>query len=142
MPFSKIWDIYTCFSNAFCTFFPNVSSVDLFWIVVFLLRFAIQWKVFRTQECEKINIAEFRIFRTILCLQKRIHATRRQNERKWTHHYCHHINCTKNSSNIGRDESTRTQARVDTVSIWRECVMLCFARSQRLNQITLRILNK
>lgn len=70
-----------------------------------------------------------------------VYTTRRHTERKWTHHYRHHMKCTKTAI-LKQMKNIHIQARVDTFSIWRECGMLCFTRSQRLNQITLRILNK
>lgn len=85
----KIWTFFGVFCKVmrhlymFFQFFLhillNVSCVNIFWIVVvivcvcFVSGLAPEWKLFRTQKCEKINIAEVRISHTILCLHKRIH---------------------------------------------------------------------
>lgn len=124
------------FPMPFALFFQRFGSVDLFWIVVVVVGFCLEaeGKIIRNAKMRKdkyswISNSSYNIMSTQT--YTRIKAVK--HKRKWTHHYRHHMNCTKNSSNIETDEN----------SVWRECViMLCVARSQRLNQITSRILNK
>lgn len=71
--FSKVWDTYTCFSNAFLHIFSNVFCVDLFWIVVVPFWFAPEWELFRTQKCEKDKYSWISNFSYNIVSTKRIH---------------------------------------------------------------------
>lgn len=131
-------NIYTCFSDAFCTFFPISHELFYFNRCALLFGSHRSGNLFRTQKCEKINIAEIHFFfRRILCLSNgwlARHGKTGESEqyiamRSSQMHIKTHRNIEQTKRHVYVQINTR---RHDFQLTWVCSVMFC-ARSQRLN---------